>query len=656
MLANLSLLVVAQCCGAADYAELRYRDAWTRHSICGEASFDAFVRSEINPVHRGSPPYEWPVNGFLFADPVGGDWYLYVGHYLRGYRVDPALRSRCTVFRSADAGRSWEHLGPVFDDTPHLFEGETSPMASAPDVSVVYRDGRYHMCFDWGTANFKWEHAADPPPDANSGVGYAWAERPEGPFRIGAKPIATTREQEPLEGKYRRLYASTIVPRARDWLVLTLTDSGPNFGWALLGMTAEHPEGPYSPPVLLLHPESDRFLPPLLEYFPAFTHEGHVYAPATSVAANRNFQALFRAPLERAADPGAWELAQLGSFWHAEPVEHEAHGIWGQTVSGFVNDEGIFSVMFPSRDTQGLGTINLASRRWDTPFRARGFVVSGHEGPSVVYLRRGGARRIEADLEIRGTIAVLWDTPGLLGPNRPTADSVPHPRTLSRCSGLELTPGEWAVFTTDARADRRDHARGPLEERLRRHVVVEREDTGAGVVRVDGAEVWRGEIPAATGVPGLYAGPRSHAFVERFVVESASEAGLVTHLHTDALVGAAQNMATWEERGDEHFRLGMGAVSAGPEGRGKWNIEGGAFALWAPRSPDFGSADLLVDGVHVATLDFHAPAAEPSRPLYESGPLAPGPRAVILRGRSGRFPLDTLDVRAENPAPESREP
>jgi hypothetical protein len=52
----------------------------------------------------------------------------------------------------------------------------------------------------------------------------------------------------------------------------------------------------------------------MLEFYPAFVHRGFVYAPATSVALNRNYNALFRAPLERAAEPGAWELFQNGSL------------------------------------------------------------------------------------------------------------------------------------------------------------------------------------------------------------------------------------------------------------------------------------------------------------------------------------------------------
>jgi hypothetical protein len=37
-----------------------------------------------NPLHRGTPPFEWPVNSFFFSDPVSGNWYIYVGDY-RGF-------------------------------------------------------------------------------------------------------------------------------------------------------------------------------------------------------------------------------------------------------------------------------------------------------------------------------------------------------------------------------------------------------------------------------------------------------------------------------------------------------------------------------------------------------------------------------------------
>ena len=226
-----ALPAAAETQQVVDYAEVSQREAWLRHPVYGDASFDSFTHHSANPVHRGKSPYEWPVNGFLLEDPVSRDWFLFAGHYRTNYRRDDEHPTHATVFRSSDQGAHWKNLGPVFPVEEHTFQGEVSPTWFAPDVAVVYADGRYHMSFDWTTRNTTWANAANPPGDANSGAGYAWAERPEGPYHRTAKPIATTREQPMLAGKYKRTYASSILRRKNDWLVLTLTDSGPNFGW-----------------------------------------------------------------------------------------------------------------------------------------------------------------------------------------------------------------------------------------------------------------------------------------------------------------------------------------------------------------------------------------------------------------------------------------
>src|SRR5207253_5807775 len=129
-------------------------------------------------------------------------------------------------------------------------------------------------------------------------------------------------------------------------------------GWAMYAITAPKPGGPYCEPVLVRHVEGDYFHPPLMEFFPAFTYGEYVYAPATSVALNRNFQCLFRAPIEKADDPAAWELYRHGSLWHSEDVDHEFFGIWGQTFSGWVGEDRVLHAMYPSRDTNGNGTVN----------------------------------------------------------------------------------------------------------------------------------------------------------------------------------------------------------------------------------------------------------------------------------------------------------
>src|SRR5580704_317041 len=89
---------------AADFAESRYAEMWLRHPVYGDPSFDAFERVPGNPIHRGSPPFEWPVNGFLFHDPVSSNDYIFVGDYGQGYM--PQL-SRCILYRSIDGMRNW---------------------------------------------------------------------------------------------------------------------------------------------------------------------------------------------------------------------------------------------------------------------------------------------------------------------------------------------------------------------------------------------------------------------------------------------------------------------------------------------------------------------------------------------------------------------
>ena len=69
---------------------------------------------------------------------------------------------------------------------------------------------------------------------------------------------------------------------------------------------------------------------------PAFEARGYVYAPFTSVGTNREFQVMYRAPVENATRPSAWEIVQAGSFLHWEgQVEG---GVFGQTFSVGMDD------------------------------------------------------------------------------------------------------------------------------------------------------------------------------------------------------------------------------------------------------------------------------------------------------------------------------
>lgn len=627
-----------------DYAAGAHRTDWLHHPVYGDPSFDTFERRTGNPVCKGSPPYEWPVNGFLLEDPRSGDWFVYVGLYAKDYAMTEDLGMRCVVYRSRDKGASWEALGCPFPEEPFRFDPDTSPVGHAPDVSVVYAEGRYHMIYDWATADTRWQTAADPPAPSDSGVGYAWAERPEGPFTRTTPPVYSTRRSPLLMGKYRRGYAASIVKREKDWMVLFMMDSGPNFSWGLFGTTSERPEGPYSAPVPLRTVEGDYFHPPLLEFFPAFQHDGYVYAPSTSVALNRNFQAVFRAPTEKAHLSDSWELFQCGSVWHADPVPNEYHGIWGQTFSGFVDKTGTFNVMFPSRDPQGMGTINIARRPWGKPYRDQGFVLSGHEGPSLTLLQQNYTDfELQTALRAEGEVALLWGYSAPLGPDRPAAGASMHPLSLTRQYALALTASTWRVTWTGDAQTPKAIASGPLAAPAE-DVSLGLLPDGATVLRINDTPAWQGHLDLLPGAIGLLVSPNSHLQVRRFAVSGNAAPGVSSYLYTDAVLGAGSASETWNKTEDAQFRHGVGAVSMKPGARAKWNVQGGSFELWAPTGPAYGTGTVLIDGAKQPPLNFHSDTAQPSRVLWSSGTVSEGPHALVIVADEKPIPLDTLSA------------
>ncbi|HEY5913110.1 MAG TPA: hypothetical protein VJA21_21175 [Verrucomicrobiae bacterium] len=616
---------------ATDYARAQHVNDWLRHPVYGDPSFDAFDRLPGNPIHRGQPPFEWPVNGFFFPDPRSQHWYLFIGDYGKGYLKPP---SRCVLYRSSDHGHSWTNLGVVLQGNPQLFDhgGHT------PDVSVVYSAGRYHMVYDWGEPDF----------NAEGGLAYAWAERPDGPWHRAPEPITRNSTLPRILGRYQRTYAATLIKRTNDWLILGMMDRAPH-SWALFAITAGKPEGPYSERRLVRHVEADYFHPPLLEFFPAFVYGGYVYAPATSVALNRNFNALFRAPVECAEDPSAWALNQHGSLWHAEDTEAEHYGIWGQTFSGLVQEDGMLRVMFPSRDANGCGTINLAQRRWAEPLRKQGFVLSGQSGPSLTLLRRAYADfELDAALRLHGTARLLMNYNAPLGPDAPSSDSTLHPLSNTRHLGLELSRSQWSLTRYDALGNGRELASGRLEDRLRRILRLKRSN-GQLAIKIDGSEVWVGPAPAEegasrTGLLGFRVEAHSHLTVDKFLLRGRTVPASVVLLHTEALLGAGASPGEWTQNTGADFRFGTGSVSKIAGTRAKWNVIGTDFKLWSPRGPGYGKIELRVDGTPAATIDLHSEQPQGSGVVWSTARLPHTFHAIVLVVKSGHAPLDCLEV------------
>lgn len=614
----------------SDLATSRHLDQWLHHPVIGDPSWDSFQREAGNPIYTGKPPYLWPVNGFLFRDPPSGRWYAYISLYPRGYW--PPGGTLCLRER-AEGG--WEEVGIVLQGDARSFDGDGKRAGGTVDVSIVYEGGRYHMLYGW----------ADPA-NERGGIAYAWAERPEGPFHRAPSPIHEDTYQKPLLGRYVRAYASTLIRRRNDWLILHMMSTPRNAGgtWALACMTSRYPDREYTPPRLLLYPQSDTFHPPLAEFFPAFVHRGTVYAPATSVARNRTFQVLFRAPVEQAHQPEAWQIAQYGSLWHAEAYPWEAQGIWGQTFAGQVAPDGTLRVLFPSKTADDIGTVSIARRKWIQPLRD-GFVLSAPRGAAVAVLRRRYQTfQLDAAVRSNGAWALCWGCTNPLGADHHLADSSLHP--LMRRSRVEwrLKEERWQLVRIDADGQVTEIASGPLRLAPNQQFNLRvRQEHSKSELSANGQRVWLGTLPAEYGRLELLAEAGTLLQVTRFEVTGAFQPSIEQWLATEALAGAASAPEEWKPLQDRHFRYGTGFISASGNARAKWNFRGRGFHLMAPRSPRYGKGEVIIDGKVRVTVDFGSIAEEPSAVVLERE-LAPGYHAIVLSPVEGIIPCDSIEV------------
>jgi hypothetical protein len=612
------------------YADVSHLDDWLRHPVFGDPSFDTFRHSRSNPVFRGSPPLEWPVNGFYFIDPVSGSHYLYVGDYSRGYWKHPAV---CILFRSNDEGKTWSRLpGQVLAADPRAFDADSSGGGHLPDVSVVYFNHRYHMVYDWE----RMDHS-------DGGIAYAWADKPEGPFRRDLEPILRKRDRANLAGRYSRPYAVTLIRRKRDWLITGMMDDAP-FGWAMFVITAPSPEGPWTKPVLVRNVESDYFHPPLMEGYPAFNDSKYIYAPATSVAKNRDFQCIFKAPIEKAELPSAWTLASHGSLWHSEDRENEYYGIWGQTFSGALDRSGTLHALYPSKDARDVGTINTAVRPWDKPFE-HGFNMAAHTGPSFTILRQTCADcTLDARFHLRGTARLLWDYTAPLGPDRPTSDATLHKLMLSRHSGLEMNARGWRVIRADDSGSLLVLTSGKAEGREDWAVTVQR-NAGKISVSINGKAAWSGPASIEAGSVGWLLQPDTYLNVSQFRITGKMRPSHRFYLFTEGWLDIAEDPARWTEVNSQDFRYGLGAVSRGAQVAAKWSVIGHRFTLYSPKGPGYGTIRISVDGDSGTVVNLHAAKGEHSTIVWSGEGKSGEYHAIVVTPLTPMpMPLDCLEV------------
>ncbi len=617
-----------------DYAARAHVDDWCHHPVLGDPSWDTFEREPGNPIHHGREPYWWPVNGTLFHDPVSGRWYAYVSVYPRGYWPPPP--ADVLVLREGANG-AWEELGYVFGRRRPAFTAADGREGGSTDLYVAYSDGKYHGVFGWCDAA-----------NRRGGLGYVVADSPEGPFLIGDQPIHDDGVRKPVLGRYVRAYASTLIKRKRDWLILHMMSTPGNAGgtWGLFAMVGPKADGPYSDPIPLVAPQLDGYHPPLAEFFPAFTRDGMVYAPATSVALNRTFQSLFSAKVEDAHLPDAWRIERLGSLWHAEPVAWEAKGIWGQTIACVPMSGDRLRALFPCKDRDDVGGVGIARRKWTEPFRD-GFVLSAPNAPSYAILRRHWrAFTLASAMRVQGGVRVCWACRGPMGPDHPYADSRPSTLMARDRREIRLAGQQWSVVNMGETGEEAQLAAGSLPAFGEEMTVTLKQTELEIELSLGGRPVWRGPCEARAGRIELMAESGSIVRVSKFAVGGESRSLEEDWLGTEALCGAAVPRGEWTEIKSPRFRFGLGHETRQNGARAKWNVIGNSFTIWAPRGPDYGEAQVLLDGKPVGRLRLRATEAVASAPAA-TFTARQGRHAVTLVAVEGVVPCDCLTVNTD---------
>lgn len=634
-----------------DYAKMQNMEAWLRHPVLGDPSFDNFTKLG-QTVHRSKAPFEWAVNGSIFSDPKTDWWYYYVACYPRGYWRETGDISHFLIYRSKDKGLTWENLGRGFKDDFCHFPNLRDTLMCAPDAVLMYDEEEdiYWLTYDWGTGRFvnregQTPHAV-PLPDA--GVALAWAKSPEGPFHKLDTWVHNNRFSSSGIGRFNRGYSSSTFKRKNDWICFIMQDSAPCYGWGLTCRTAKTPDGQWSAPRLLLSPDRPEYYPETIEFCFCVQIGDKVYAPGTSVAGNRNYQIVFAADLEEAEHPWAWKMVREGSLWHSRPLADERYGIWGQTLHGFMKD-GKYHTMYAGMDENNCGTLSVATCPVAQPFKD-GFTISGHAGRSVAPIL--AAYRdfdLQMQLEFTGTVEVFLKYHGIMGPNQCTSDAVTSGESFADSLSLEMGEnGRFRVLLRSGADQLQVLHSGSTDAKIRS---VDASWAGRCLaLSINGEKVYCGDLTAVLD-EAVCNSPLAVCAHEVSVLDCSSFAvkgqPLPYSLRYSARDGVltAMHSAQWQPVCDDRFLTEKGYIGEGDKWI-KWNIRADGFRIYAPKGPDLGRAEIWVDGCLYGTVDLYSEENEASKAVYEvCGIPGDGRHGVVLKGYLGQpFGVDVLEA------------
>lgn len=642
---SFSLVFICSCSTVyikKDYALLSNKNSWSHDYAFGSPSWDSFERFSNNPVYKGRKGMEWPVNGFLFPDPVSGNWYLYVGEYRKNYRVDRDSTTQdfnCVILKSTDRGKTWNKSGDLFPANLLCYD---SISIQAPDVMVAYSEGKYHLVFDWVSNHFNWNNAE------LSGIGYAVADKPEGPFIVSKEPIKinTQYKQKPLLNRYWRMYAPMIVKRKNDWLLAYMMDTSPApSSWVLAVSTALKPEGPYSNTRIMLNVEKKSNYAPLMEYYPAFANEGYIYFPATSVSINRNYQSIYRVKKEEANDADKYQLFSNGSLWHSVNVENEYSGIWGQTFSGFIDHNDSIYVMFPSKDSNNYGTINLSRASWKQLQRQKGFNFSANEGNSFTYIKApNDVESINMEFKLDGTMHFIWDFHSPLDILDGWGKfSLEQSDAVYKEIEIKRTSWKIKVFESGKAARTIDSGKIKISEVIKNNLQLKKAN-GKYILSINNGICWEGVLQNNPGIIGLALDPHSYLYTDCMQIHGRHSKGFVTYGFYRALRDAGNQDSDWVFKKDTTFLYGKGAISKMDSSFVKWNYDGKGFELFSPKGPLYGTINIYLDGVLLKSISLKNPREIKSSVIFKFSKRKIKNHAVFIESHDGLLPVDCIKI------------
>jgi hypothetical protein len=320
----------------------------------------------------------------------------------------------------------------------------------------------------------------------------------------------------------------------------------------------------------------------------------------------------------------------------------EACGIWGQTYHGSVH-EGMFTVMYPSRDERGFGTLSVARRPWDQP-HSDGFTFSGHEGPALaLLLREYQDFALDAEFTLRGTVELAFDYCGILGPDHPRAGAVPSQEALADYKALRISEGKYALISVSPSQKEKILAKGrfPFSEgenvsaRLRVEGDTTRFEINGAADAVSGLEIKGGCL-------ALISHESSIMTCSKFSVAGEAFQSTLKYNAYDALLGAGQKFDDWQPAESQKLRCASaGAMVGSGDVYGKWNVVCCGVTLYSPKGPGLGKARVVIDGEYMATVDLYSEQEIPSAPVYTCD-LESGRHCVAVYPESGSIALDVL--------------